>query len=60
MAGGAAGYPLFMFAIAAAIVFILRGFGVLEDGSEIEWIPIGLALISVHLVWPLTLGAWRN
>lgn len=49
-----------MFAIAAAIVFILRGFGVLEDGSEIEWIPIGLALISVHLVWPLTLGAWRN
>jgi hypothetical protein len=49
-----------MFAIAAAVLFILRGFGVLDDSSEIEWIPIGLALLAIHLAWPIRVDAWRR
>lgn len=42
-----------MLIIAAAIIFVLRGFHVLDDSAEIEWLFIGLALFALHFIVPL-------
>ena len=42
-----------MFAIAAAVVFILMAFGVNPSGFGMLW--LALALLSLHLGWTIAL-----
>lgn len=45
-----------MLALAAAVVFILHAFGVLEDTADISYLPLALGLWAAHFAyvipWP--------
>ncbi len=49
-----------MFALVAAVLLFLHGVGVLDNGDNVNWLVIGLALWAAHFAVVVPVGRWRN
>lgn len=43
-----------MFALAAAIVFLLHAVGVLDNSEDVNWLYIGLSAWAAHFAFPIS------
>lgn len=45
-----------MFAIVAAVLFFLRGVGVIDNTADIDWVLIAAAFWALHFGFPFSVG----